>query len=280
MRSWLVLAFAALSACNSEPAFVRYQQELALLHRIEGSFSRSVDAEKSAVLADSDEESKKFAAESRAAAGEVDGELRDLSALIHVDGRPADLAKLAAVESSWAELRGIDARLLELAVANTNLKAMALSAGDAARALDRVVAALTAIADGSADPEQVRKLAAASIAALRIQTLHAPHIASANAAEMDRLEGEMSNSAHVVSRVLTELGEQASAPVRAHFEEAAAAWAEYQRTSAEVVRLSRENTNVRSFDLSIHEKRTATERFRAALAALVDGVQSSLPATR
>ena len=61
----LVLAFAALSACSSEPAFVRYQQELALLHRIEGSFSRSVDAEKSAVLADSDEESKRFAAESR-----------------------------------------------------------------------------------------------------------------------------------------------------------------------------------------------------------------------
>jgi hypothetical protein len=61
---------------------------------------------------------------------------------------------------------------------------------------------------------------------------------------------------------------------------ASRAWVEYQRISAEVLRLSRENTNVISFDVSIHEKRRATEACLAALDALAAAVESGPAAVR
>jgi hypothetical protein len=58
------------------------------------------------------------------------------------------------------------------------------------------------------------------------------------------------------------------------------AWGEYQRLAADVLRLSRENTNVISFDVSIHEKRHQTKECLAALTALLAAVRSGPHATR
>jgi hypothetical protein len=49
---------------------------------------------------------------------------------------------------------------------------------------------------------------------------------------------------------------------------------------AEVIRLSRLNTNVISFDVSTHEKRTATQACLDALAALRGSIQGGPHATR
>jgi lambda repressor-like predicted transcriptional regulator len=62
--------------------------------------------------------------------------------------------------------------------------------------------------------------------------------------------------------------------------EAAQAWAEYQRIMAEVLRLSRLNTNVISFDVSVHEKRTATRACLDAIAGLRSAIESGPHATR
>ena len=280
MPRWIWLALMLPVACTSEPALVRYQEKLALLDRIEVAFGRSVDAEKSAVLAVTDAESASLAGESRAADAEIDRDLDELAKVIAVDQRPGEVAKLSTLTTVWAGLKAIDERVLSLDAANTNLKATRLSAGDAARSLDRLVAALEAMAATSSDPERVRELAQASIAALRIQILHAPHIASADDAEMDRLEGRIRDSSHVVDRVLSELRSDPASAAGAHLADAASAWGEYERASAEVLRLSRENTNVRSLAISVGEKRQATEAFRNAIAALDDEVRSSLPATR
>ena len=58
------------------------------------------------------------------------------------------------------------------------------------------------------------------------------------------------------------------------------AWTDYQRMEAEVIRLSRLNTNVISFDVSTHEKRTATQACLDALAGLRDSIQGGPHATR
>jgi hypothetical protein len=182
----------------------------------------------------------------------------DLHARVEADARPGELAKLAGFDKAWAELRDVDRRLLELAVANSNLKAARLAAGDAAVTLDRLVDALAAAEATSTDPAALRRLSAASVAALRIQTLLAPHIASADDAEMTRLEERMQALGDVVRGVLPEAGS-----------EAGAAWTDYERFVAEVRRLSRLNTNVRSVDVSLNEKRRATDACRSALAALL-----------
>lgn len=50
------------------------------------------------------------------------------------------------------------------------------------------------------------------------------------------------------------------------------AWGDYQRVLKDVLRLSRENTNVISFDVSVHEKRRVTKACVAALSALLEAV--------
>jgi hypothetical protein len=67
----------------------------------------------------------------------------------------------------------------------------------------------------------------------------------------------------------------------AHAEQAARAWREYQAHTAEVLRLSRLNTNVLSYALSVHEKRQASTAGQATLEALVSELQLGSPrATR
>ncbi|MBM4265452.1 MAG: hypothetical protein FJ144_02370 [Deltaproteobacteria bacterium] len=279
MVRWVLVALVALAACGSEPAFVTYQKELALLRQMDDAFERSVEAEKNAVLAVGDQEPAAFAAESKAAADEVDRDLVELRKLLK-DGRPEELAKLETLSVAWNDLRAVDAHLLVLAVANTNLKAMRLSSGAATTSLDRLVATLGKIATQSSDPDQIRELATASIAALRIQVRHAPHIASADSVEMDGLEAEMRRSKTAIDRILAELQAEPEGLDRAQLETAVSAWKTYVHDSEEVVQLSRENTDVRSFDISVHEKREAVDTFRRALADLVDEIQSSMTATR
>lgn len=277
MRFWTWLAISLALGCGEPPAILRSKEELALLHQIEAAFGRSIDAEKSAVLAQTDEQSEAFAAESRAAAGEVDLHLAQLAKLISIDDLPRQREKLAALEDAWAEIERTDATLLALAVANTNLKAIGISSGKGLRALERVVAALEQAAAQAPDVPRSRELSAAAIAALRIQAWLPAHIASRETGEMDALEVEMGRQREIVEGLLQQTPE-----VRgdASLDEARVAWAEYRGSLTEVLRLSRENSNVRSFDLSIGEKRRAAAAFRAALGALVAEIRSSYPATR
>jgi hypothetical protein len=67
---------------------------------------------------------------------------------------------------------------------------------------------------------------------------------------------------------------------RKQLDVAVAAWSEYQGVNVEVVRLSRENTNVRSFELSTNETRRAAQGVREAIAVLVADVDSTIRATR
>jgi hypothetical protein len=279
MRTWIFILLALVVGC-SEPVLVRTVEELSILREIETAFGRSVDAEKSAVLAQTDEQSEAFAAESKAAAAEVDGLLVQLRERIAVDDVPAQRKKLAALDRAWLHLRKVDDELLALAVANTNLKALRLASEESLPAVDRVTTALEAVGRETTDPGRLRELSAASVAALRVQTLLPLHISSSQNAEMDALERRIDEQDEVVERVLRDLASDSEAPARSPVESANAAWAEERGVLRAVIELSRENTNLRSFDLSIGAKRAATAAFRGALAALVDELRSDQPGTR
>jgi hypothetical protein len=263
-------AVVLLAGCAGEPAIVRLAQKEALVHALRSELLASVEAEKSAVLATTDEESAAFADESRRRSAEMQRLREELHRLVATDGRPGEIEKLAAFDAAWKELREVDERLLVLAVANSNLKAARLAAGDGALAVDRLVDALAELEETAVDPETLRALSAASVAALRIQTLLAPHVASPEDAEMTRLEERMRILGEQVDRVLATIPPGAAQP----------AWAEYRRHTAEVIRLSRLNTNVVSFDVSVHEKRRATEACVRALATLLGEIQAGPHATR
>ena len=266
-----ILALSAvIVGCGTEPALIGQARKATLVHALLDNLHASVEAEKSAVMATTDEESITFAQESRRRTAEMN-QLRDeLHRRVLDDDRPGERSKLAAFDTAWAEVRDVDERLLALAVANSNLKAARLAAGESAVAVDRLVDALAQVAAQSSDPRVIREVAAASVSALRIQTLLAPHVATADDEEMTRLEARVSELGEQVEGVLAKVRNGA----------ASAAWRDYQRLTADVMRLSRLNTNVVSVDVSVHEKRRVTESCRNALAALLHEIQTGPDATR
>lgn len=271
LRRWvtpiLAIALAWIAACGGQPALMRQIEKLGLVNSIQARLLESVEAEKSAVLAVTDEESQQFAAQSKRSSEEIDGLKARLAELIDEDGRPGESEKLAAFSQKWNEVKEIDARLLGLAVANTNLKAARLATKDAATALEGFIAAVDSMSRASSDVAAVRALASAATAIARIQSLLFVHIPEGSSDEMTGIETRIRALTTAVDTALKEAGSSVPATASAAATDAAQAWAEYQRIIAEVIRLSRLNTNVISFDVSTHEKRNAT---RACLDALAD----------
>lgn len=269
----------AVASCSSEPAMVHQMRKVRLIDALREALLESVEEEKSAVLATTDEESKSMAQEARQSAATIN-QLRDeLRSLVVADGRRVEIEKLDAFDAAWAEVERVDQRLLVLAVANTNLKAERLAATEGAADLDHFVDALSEMARGTVTPETMHALSGASIAALRIQPLALVHIPSAEDAEMTRLEQRMHDLGEEVDRDLTAVRESGQvSPDR--LAAATQAWGDYQRVLKEVLRLSRENTNVLSFDVSVHEKRRVTKDCLTALSALLEAVDIGPKAVR
>jgi hypothetical protein len=274
-----VLAIAVTwVGCSGEPALLRQTKKAGLVNNIQHELLESVDAEKSAVLATTDEESKKFADESRQSAAKIDELRASLAELIQIDPVRDEKEKLDAFDGKWTELKAIDARLLELAVANTNLKAARLLAREGSATLDRFTTAMDAMMASTDDVVAVRALATAATAVARIQSLLFVHIPEASDAEMTALEARIRTLGETVDAQLR--AGTTTLPASSSKADATQAWADYQRMEAEVIRLSRLNTNVISFDVSTHEKRTATQACLDALAALRDSIQGGPHATR
>jgi methyl-accepting chemotaxis protein len=243
-----IAAALLVTACSQQPAIVTDARKAELARDLQTQFTRSVDSEKAAVLASTDEESERFVNESRAASDRVNAlrnELRELTT-------PPEREKLQAFDQAWAQVEAVDAKLLPLAEANTNLKAARLSTHEAAGALDEVLTALSETEANTKDPVKLRQLSAASVAALRIQALHAPHIAAPGEAEMNALETRVAELEKQVDPLV-------STP----------AWTRYKELTQKIFDLSRQNTNVRSFEMSVHEKRDASKAAEAALQVLV-----------
>lgn len=277
IASWLVVLVAV--GCSSEPAMVRQMRKVRLIGAIQHQILTSVAAEKSAVLATTDEESQALAGESQNAAAKINELRGELRTLIVADQRKEELEKLDTFDASWAEVERVDERLLRLAVANTNLKATRLLARDGATALDHFIDSINDMERSAPDPNTIRALSRASVAALRDYSLLLIHIPSPDDAEMTRLEEHMRDLNAEIDRSLALASEsgQLSPELMAA---ASQSLAEYRKVSAEVVRLSRQNTNVISFDVSVHEKRHVTQDCLAALSALLATVDLGPKATR
>lgn len=275
----LGVALAATAGCSAEPALVRQMRTEQLINAIRQLLFESVEAEKSAVLATTDEESKALASEARRSAADINRLRGELRVLIVADGRREEVEKLDAFDASWSDLEGVDQRLLALAVGNTNLKATRLSAREGAAALDRFVDGLAAMQRTATDPETIRTLSRVSVAALRGQSLLLVHIPTADEAEMTRLEQRMGELSNEVDRGLASTRDSSHAS-QDQLATTLQAWSDYKGVAADVVRLSRENTNIISFDVSVHEKRGVTKECLAALSALLAAVESGPQATR
>jgi hypothetical protein len=261
-----------------QSAFARSVQKLHLIQTMSRDLLASAEAEKSAVMAETDEASQTFAAQSLQASRNVEQARRELAPLLEGAHQEAQLFR--EFSQCWDKLQEIDREVLSLAVQNTNLKALRLSFVPAADAMRRMEKALNHLMDwGAASPHAVditRRAAQAVMGALHIYTLQAPHIAESTAARMEELEAVMTSLDAQVTEALQSLHALVDEPGTPFLDVARAAYQDFQHINAEIVALSRQNSNIRSFALSLGQKRKTTAQCQDVLAALQETVQQSM----
>ncbi len=111
-------------------------------------------------------------------------------------------------------------------------------------------------------------IATAMTTVREIQVLQAPHIADADAAVMTRMEKEMATSETAARDALGKLRPLVAPASQPKLATAAAALDRFMDLNAQIIALSRRNTNVRSLALSLDQKRAIVVKCEEALRAL------------
>jgi hypothetical protein len=254
-------------------------RKTAALSGIRINLIKSVEAEKSAVMANTDEDSIRFAEESQRASEDAEKSRLELAELIGAYPSAPESELLQEFDSCWREFRKTDQQVLEFAVQNTNLKAARLSFGAAATAMNEFGQALSELAGDSPGGRVCRLVYDAQTAALRIHVLHAPHIASPDDQEMDGIEAVIRQHDAVVRRSLGDLRLLLPPSKKTALQRAEAAYD--MDFTDRVLEWSRQNTNVKSFELSLNRKRKITAQCEDVLTKLQDAIQSrTFKATR
>jgi hypothetical protein len=217
------------------------------------------EAEKSAVLAITDQDSKTFANQARLATLEVELDQKELEKQLATGGTPNERDLLVQFSRAFTDLQRIDSDLLVLATKNTNIKAYGLAFGPAADDLQKMDSSLSnLVAKSSALPDarNVVLLAyGAQIAALRIQTLLAPHIAEESDRKMDELEEQMTKEDKEVRKDLGGLNAIQKLGGNPDLETVFSNYKRFSEVRRRILTLSRENTNVKSLTISLGQKR-------------------------
>ena len=262
---------------NPADQLVFKAKRIDLVARMRLTLTSASEAEKSAVLAVTDQDSQTFADQARAATAEVNRNLKELGILLAKGGTKAEKDLLAQFSKAFTELQQIDNNLLGLAVKNTNIKAYSLAFGPAADALKEMDTAFSRLAAKSAGSPEAGKVAqfafGAQAAALRIQTLLAPHIAEENDKKMDELEALMAKEDQQVHKDLDGLASLPKLRGDPDLEKATSNYARFSEIRGRILALSRENTNVRSLAMSLGQKRKALLLCQDVLSALQQAIQ-------
>jgi hypothetical protein len=252
-------------------------KKMELLSDMRVNLHKSEEAEKSAVMADTDEASRDFADQSRRASDFVERDRLEFESLLKRDHTDKELKLFQEFDTCWTGLQKIDSQVLEFAVQNTNLKAASLAFGKGDEAMKTYARDLENLIHSG--PTRSNEKCAQTVipasdalaAGLRIQVLLAPHIAAASDARMDEIESEIRQLEGAAQASLNKLETLVPEESRASLEGAQTAFEDFVKVTAEVIRLSRENTNIKSFELSLGNKRK--------IAAQCDDILSNLQET-
>jgi len=276
-RAVIVTIVAATAiGCDVNTALEHLSEARQISAELAVQFSKASDASNRAVMADTDEASVAFARESEQASEAVQKEIDALRPIIQGLNYPDELRMLDEFAKGFADYRELDRRILDLAVENTNLKAQRLAFGPAQEAADAFRDALDAVDPASpASAWQVQALVARAVTTVReIQVLQAPHIADADDAVMTRMETQMATSEAASRTVLKTLSGLVAPGSRPRLAAASSALDRFTELNAQVIALSRRNTNVRSLALSLDHKRPLIAACEESLRTLRDSLAS------
>ena len=222
-------------------------------------------------MAVTDEASNAAAREAEQATQAVERDAEALQRILEALAYRDDLRHLETFKGCFVGYRALDADILPLAVENTNIKAQRLSFGAARDATNAFRQSLEAagrsIAAGNSCCAEAL-IAKAAAAVLEIQVIQARHIAESDDAAMSGMEAEMSASEAAARSAVDRLKGLLPSAAGPQLAAAAAALDRFNAINAELVALSRRNSNVRSLALSLGRKRTVTAECDAILHTL------------
>ena len=241
-------------------------RRLEAVHQIGLSLASAAEAERSAVMAVTDEDSQAYADQARAASAAAEQACRELEGLLE----PAERRLLSQFSQPFAEFQRIDSEVLELAVKNTNLKASGLAFGPAAAAVREMDTALARLPGD--DVKIVRLADNARIRGWRVLALLPRHIAEESDEKMDEMEAQMTGEDREVRRSFDELAALPTLAGNADLKAAIASYTRFGDLRTRILKLSRENTNVRSLSISLNQERRVMLACRAALMALQQAI--------
>jgi hypothetical protein len=278
----LVLVVIAIQFKDTDPDLEGRVKSLVkkeeLLSRMQVNLLKSVDIEKAAVMATTDELSRSLADESLRSADAVERDHLELNRLGANDHTDREVRLLREFDTCWAELRKIDKTILDFAVENSNIKASALSFTRGRQSLDRLKQALMEITRKSASKgeyTQVLRLTYDAVtAAFEIHNLQAPHIAAASDENMDLIDKAIAQLEETISSALKELQRFAPQEAQPYLNEAVSAYGEFRGVTEAVQQLSRRNTNIKSFELSLGRKRIISAQCDEILGSLQADIRS------
>lgn len=113
----------------------------------------------------------------------------------------------------------------------------------------------------------------ALIAALKIHSLHGRHIAEPRDDQMDRIEADMKTLSARAKEDLNTITAAADESLAPTIDEAKSAYSKFQEVNAQIIELSRRNSNVRSAAISLGAKQQLTAECRALLSSLYDSIR-------
>lgn len=269
--------------CRPQTVFEQLMDARRLTAELLLHFTTAADATNRAVMAGTEKAAASFVREAEQATRDVQSPL-DLLRPILTDLRYSKESQLLAeFETKFSEYRALDRRIQELVLESTNLKAQRLSWGPAQQAADAFRDSIEAVDPAAAQTSpKVEVLVARTIASVReIQALQAPHIAESDAGAMTRIEQRMATAeatARGALRTLASLVPPARSPAVAS---ATAALDRFTALNAEILALSRRNSNVQALALSLGQKRILVAAGEETLLTLrSDLANRGFPGTR
>ena len=258
---------AVAIGCTQGPTTVleRLSEARGLASEALVQLTKAADASNRAVMAANDETAAASAREAEEANTKVQDSMAQLRPLLSGLGYSKESQLLDEFGSRFATYRALDREILEMVVESSNVKAQRLSFGSAREQADAVRDALASIAPNP--------LASTVMLSVReIQALQAPHIAEPNDEPMTQIEQRMTALEEAARRALETLASSVPAPARPKVEAASAAFDRFMKINAEILILSRRNSNVRALALSLGKKRVLVAACEESLRALQDAL--------
>lgn len=278
----IVFFIAIFLRGNSDPAAqIAFKEKLlALVNAMRLSLAAASEAQNSAVLSISEQDSKTFAEEARKANADLERGRIELTQLLKTRADSHQTQLMDRVAQSLEEFQHIDKQLMDLALESSNRKAFGLAFGPAMKLLGEMDEPLSLIVANatSAQPEHVTQLVRLAgevrVGMLRIQVLLLPHIAEASDQKMDEFERELASIDQNIRENLNAISPILPDGDNSKLETVKSRLADFEDIKSQIIKLSRQNSNVRAAAIALKDKRKAMLACQDALVALENAIRA------